>query len=115
MCKSIVLAVVAIFAVIGLTAVLSFILIKAASPDRNMHFCIVLPFGKNDRECALTVSLVLNMLIAVGKLSKAKIIALDCGMEKEEKITLKNSFAREAKVFICDENDIYGKISQSIR
>ena len=86
MCKSIFLAAVVIFAFTGLITVLSLILIKIASPDRNLRFCVVIPFGKDDRECALTVSLVLNMLIAFGKLSKAKIIALDCGMEKDEKI-----------------------------
>ena len=113
MYKSIILAFVMIFFVTGLTAVISWLLIKAACPDRKMRFFVVCPLYKNDSECCVKISCVLSVLTVLGLVKRCRIMAVDCGMDEYEKELLYSAFSGTETVIICKNADITEKISEN--
>ncbi len=113
MYNSIILAFIMIFFVTGLTAVISWLLIKAACPDRKMRFFVLCPFFENDSECCVKISCALSVLTALGLSKRCSVMAVDCGMDEREKVFLHSAFDGIDAVIICEKSDITEKISQN--
>lgn len=111
MYKSIILAFVVLFFVIGIVTVLSVLLIKAAAPDKNSKFYIVSVFSEKDRECTVQISSVLSILTVLGLVSRCEIIAIDKGMTEEEINNLSLSFSKETRVSLCSAEEFSKKLS----
>ncbi|MBR3768040.1 MAG: hypothetical protein IKL10_07370 [Clostridia bacterium] len=112
MYKSIILAIAVLFFVIGLVTVLSWLLIKAAAPDKNSKFYVVSSFGEKDRECAVKISCILSVLTVLGLMSRCEIVAIDMGMTDEERERIEAAFCKERHFIICDPDSFFDKIAE---
>ncbi len=106
MYKSIILAFVVVFFVIGIVTVISYLLIKAACPDKKTGCFILCPFYGDDRECSVKISCIISILTALGFAKRCTVVAVDCGMKKNEKELLYSAFAHCPNIKLCDADDI---------
>lgn len=111
MYKSVILAFVVLFFVIGVVTVFSLLLIKAVAPDKKNKFYIVSVFGEKDRECTVKISSVLSILTVLGLMSRCEIVAVDNGMTAEEKDNMNASFSREKRITLCTAEEFSEKLS----
>ncbi|MBQ2759276.1 MAG: hypothetical protein IJO68_01655 [Clostridia bacterium] len=114
MYKSILLAFVVLFFVIGVITVLSVFLIKAVMPDKKKKIFAVTVFDGDDKDCAVNISCVLSVLSVLGLMSRCEIIAVDREMTEKERELLYSAFQREQKVHICKDCDLCEKISDKL-
>lgn len=102
MYKSIFLAFVVLFFVIGIITVISFILIKAVCPDKTGSVYVVCPFSEKDRECAVKISCIISILTATGLMKHCRIAVIDSGMTSEEKENILFSFGNDPRITLSD-------------
>lgn len=112
MYKSIILAFVVVFFVIGVVTVISFLLIKAACPDRKTKCFVLCPFYADDRECSVKISCVISILTALGLIKRCPVLAVDCGMKKQEKELLCSAFSDSPYIKICDADEIFSAVKE---
>ena len=112
MYKSIFLAVALVFCVIGIVAVISFLLIKAVMPDKSSKAYIVYPFSKRDKECAVLVSCAESIISALGLRRRCSIIVLDCGMDEKERSDIEAAFCRSNDTVICSADGFFERIHE---
>ncbi len=106
MYKSILLAIVVVFFVMGIVCFISFLLIKSACPDKKSHFFILCPFSDSDRECSVRISCVLSIITALGLQKRCTVLAVDGGMDEQEKKLLTAAFFHADNVIICRKEEI---------
>ncbi len=106
MYKSIILAFVVVFFVAGLVCFISFLLLKAACPDKESRFFILCPFYCGDKECTVRISCVLSIITALGLHKRCIVLAVDNGMDENEKKMLYAAFFHADNVKICSKEEI---------
>lgn len=112
MYKSILLAIVVVFFVMGIVCFISYLLLKSACPDKKMHFFILCPFSDSDKECSVRISCVLSIITALGLHRRCTVLAVDDGMEDKEKKILTAAFFHADNVTICKKEEIAAIISK---
>ncbi len=106
MYQNIFYAVVVLFFAVGVITVITYLLLRAVSPERSSNFYVVTVFSHKDKDCAVRISCVQSILTFTGFAGRCKIVAADSGLSKEERNKLNTAFCRDTNVIICDMDEI---------
>ena len=112
MYQNIFYAIIVLFFAVGVITVITYLLLRAVSPDGSGKFYVVTVFSHKDRDCAVRISCVQSILTFTGFAGKCRIVAADSGLSKEERNTLNTAFSRDPNVIICDIEELCDIVGQ---
>lgn len=103
MYENLICAIGTVFAVVGVVAVIYFILLRFIRPAKDEKYYIVTVLGKNEKNACARVSYLLSQLLSTGDMRYCTILAVDCGMSEWQRQSLLDAFGKEKCVVVCSE------------
>ncbi len=105
-------AIIVLFFAVGVITVITYLLLRAVSPDRSSNYYVVTAFSHKDRDCAVRISCIQSILTFTGFAGHCKIVAADSGLSREERNKLNAAFTRDSSVIICDIEELCDVIKE---
>lgn len=102
---TILLALETVFAVIGLVAVIYYLLMHFIRPGRDEMYYEVLVFRGGEQNACLRVSYLLSLLLSSGNSRHCRILAVDDGMSFSQRESLISAFGNDRNVVICTKEE----------
>ncbi len=112
MYQNIFYAIAVLFFAVGVCAVVTYILLRAAAPDKDSKYFIVSVFSHKDKDCAVKISCAESVTTLFGLSERCSIIAVDSGLDEEERKKLEAAFRRDTNVKICSIDEISDVLTQ---
>jgi hypothetical protein len=94
------------FVIIGIIACLFYVMLRILQPNKKEKYSVILIAREGDKDAASKLSSAGMRVSLIGDSSRAKIIMVDYGMDKEERRLCENICRTSKGLYLCEPEEV---------